>query len=62
MENRLYFQDLACYANANPSTVRTIGKMDYIDLSLLPNKTMREEYRAYFLYRGKVQFTRDYTG
>lgn len=53
MENRLYFQDLACYANANPSTVRTIGKMDYIDLSLLPNKTMREEYRAYFLYRGK---------
>ena len=31
---------------------RAIGKSNFIDLSLLPKETMREEYRRYFLYRG----------
>lgn len=53
MENKLYYRDLECYDSASASLVRNIGKNDYIDLSLLPKKPMREEYRRYFLYRGK---------
>lgn len=53
MENRIYYQELACYESANTAILRTIGKKDYIELSLLPSKTMQEEYRRYFLSRGR---------
>lgn len=54
MENRLYYRELKCYPNADESLLREIGKKDYIDLTLLPGKKMKEEFRAYILYRGTV--------
>lgn len=52
MENRLYYWELACYGTSGNLPQRAIGKSNFIDLSLLPKETMREEYRRYFLYRG----------
>ena len=52
MENRLYYWELACYETSGNLPQRAIGKSNFIDLSLLPKETMREEYRRYFLYRG----------
>ena len=52
MENRLYYWELACYETSVNLPQRVIGKSNFIDLSLLPKETMREEYRRYFLYRG----------
>lgn len=52
MEDKLYYRELACYADAEESVLRMIGKMDYYDLSLLPEKTMREEFRRYLYSRG----------
>lgn len=52
MENRIYYSELECYKQARQSLLRSIGKGDFIDLSALPTKTMREEYRQYFLHRG----------
>ena len=52
MENRLYYWKLACYETSGNLPKRAIGKSNFIDLSLLPKETMREEYRRYFLYRG----------
>ena len=52
MENRLYYWELACYETSGNLPQRAIGKSNFIDFSLLPKETMREEYRRYFLYRG----------
>ena len=54
MENSLYYRELKCYAKADESLLREIGIKEYIDLTLLPGKKMKEEFRAYILYRGTV--------
>lgn len=53
MEDKLYYRELACYADAEEATLREIGKMDFYDLSLLPGKAMREEFRQYLYSRGR---------
>lgn len=52
MENRIYYRDLECYAEADEATLRMIGKMDFYDLSQLPTETMKEEIRRFVQYRG----------
>lgn len=52
MDDKLYYRELACYADAEESVLRMIGKMDFYDLSLLSGKTMREEFRRYLYSRG----------
>lgn len=53
MDDKLYYRELACYADAEESVLRVIGKMDFYDLSLLPGKIMREEFRRYLYSRGQ---------
>lgn len=53
MDNKLYYRELACYEDAEESVLRMIGKMDFYDLSLLPGKTMREEFKRYLYNRGQ---------
>ena len=52
MEDRLYYHELECYRDADDALLRECGNADYLDLSLLPTETMREEVRRYFRDRG----------
>lgn len=52
MEDKIYYRDLECYADAEEATLRMIGKMDFYDLSQLPAETMKEEFRRYIRYKG----------
>lgn len=52
MEDKLYYQELECYGKAPEPLPGFTEKDDFLDLSLLPTKTMRKEFRRYFLYRG----------
>ena len=53
MENKLYYRELACYADAEESLLRKAGQKDFYNLSLLPGKTMQEEFRQYLYSRGQ---------
>ena len=52
MEDRLYYRELECYKDADGVLLRKCGNADYLDLSLLPTKKMKEEVSRYFRYRG----------
>lgn len=52
MENRLYYCELECCKDTDETFSRAAGGKDFIDLSLLPSETMREEISRYFRYRG----------
>lgn len=52
MDDRIYYQELECYKNADEATRRMIVKADYYDLSLLPTETMKDEFQCYIRYRG----------
>lgn len=52
MENRLYYRELECCKDTDETFSRAAGGKDFIDLSLLPSETMREEISRYFRYRG----------
>lgn len=53
MEDKLYYKELGCYKDADEAVLRQIGKNDFYDLTLLPSKTMREEFRKYLYSRGR---------
>lgn len=53
MDDKLYYRELACYEDAGESLLRKVGQKDFYDLSLLPRKAMREEFRRYLYSRGQ---------
>lgn len=52
MEDKFYYRELECYQNASEATLRVIGCKDYYDLSMLPTKTMKDEFKRYIRYKG----------
>ena len=52
MTDRVYYTELGCYKAAEEAGRIFLGGSNYYDLSLLPSKTMREEFRRYLLHRG----------
>lgn len=52
MENKIYLKDFPCYDSATEKAREMVGKNPYFDLEQLTEPNMREEARAFILYRG----------
>lgn len=52
MENKIYLKDFPCYDSATEKAREMVGKNPYFDLEQLIEPSMREEARAFILYRG----------